>query len=358
MTSVSIAMATFNGAKHIAEQLESLASQTHRPAELVVTDDGSEDDTLRLLADFKDKSPFPVRIRRNETRLGYRRNFMLAAGLCRSDLIAFCDQDDIWRPDKLEQCKPPFLVDDVMLAFHNASVFSENGHLGYLSDGAPEPRCDRAFMSPWEYPLGFTQVFRRRLLDFAAEWERSADFNNVAEREAHDQWFFFLASVLGKVVYLPQPLVQYRQHGSNTCGWAPQSKIAGLRDRMALGPYYQVSRPRGAEARLRFLTSQKENLAAASASQIERAIAFYTKLDRDMRSRRPVYGAGNLENRLTSVIRLLWHGSYASKAQGGFGMRGLIKDLLVGVPISGLLLRRAMEDKHGVGFAQQWRIDH
>src|ERR1700730_9787095 len=104
MMSVSIAMATYNGEQHIKRQLESLAVQTHPPRELVVTDDASDDHTVLVLTSFGKHAPFPVRVYRNSTRLGYRRNFMLAASLCNSELIAFCDQDDVWYPEKLATC--------------------------------------------------------------------------------------------------------------------------------------------------------------------------------------------------------------------------------------------------------------
>ena len=72
MTSVSVAMATFNGARYIRRQLDSPAAQSELPAELVVTDDGSTDGTLDVVEDFARAAPFPVSIRKNPTGLGYR----------------------------------------------------------------------------------------------------------------------------------------------------------------------------------------------------------------------------------------------------------------------------------------------
>ena len=101
MNSVSIAMATYNGKSYIGEQLASLANQSVAPAELIVTDDCSNDGTLDVIGHFAITAPFPVRIFKNERRIGHRENFMHAASLCTSDLIAFCDQDYIWDPKKL-----------------------------------------------------------------------------------------------------------------------------------------------------------------------------------------------------------------------------------------------------------------
>ena len=107
-------MATYNGERFIGEQLESFLTQTILPTELVVTDDGSTDATLDIVASFAARAPFPVRIERNAENLGYQTNFMKAARLCSSDIIAFCDQDDIWLPRKIEIC---------LLAFDHPDVF-------------------------------------------------------------------------------------------------------------------------------------------------------------------------------------------------------------------------------------------
>ena len=86
---VSVAMTTFNGAPYLEEQLESLLGQRHLPAELVVGDDGSEDDTLAILQRFSQKASFPVFVHRNADRLGFRRNFIRTAERCRGELISF-----------------------------------------------------------------------------------------------------------------------------------------------------------------------------------------------------------------------------------------------------------------------------
>ena len=79
---ISIAMATYNGAKYIRDQLDTLGRQTLPPVELVVTDDGSTDATLSIVEAFSAVAPFPVRIIRNTNRLGYEENFLKAASLC------------------------------------------------------------------------------------------------------------------------------------------------------------------------------------------------------------------------------------------------------------------------------------
>src|SRR3954454_9678676 len=96
---VSVALASYNGARFIDEQLASLAAQTRPPDELVVCDDGSTDDTLDHVERFAATAPFEVRIVRNAENLGFSGNFQRVLALVRGDIVFICDQDDIWYPD-------------------------------------------------------------------------------------------------------------------------------------------------------------------------------------------------------------------------------------------------------------------
>ena len=103
---ISVAMCTYNGERYLRDQLESIASQTRLPDELVICDDLSVDSTTNIIHDFSSSSPFPVRLHINPVNLGgaakgITRNFEQASRICTGDLIAFCDQDDVWLPQKL-----------------------------------------------------------------------------------------------------------------------------------------------------------------------------------------------------------------------------------------------------------------
>jgi glycosyltransferase involved in cell wall biosynthesis len=94
-------MAAYNGEKFLEQQLQSLSKQTRLPAALIVCDDTSSDATADIIKRFSETAPFPVKLVVNEQRLGWRGNFLKSASLCASEYIAFCDQDDIWLPEKL-----------------------------------------------------------------------------------------------------------------------------------------------------------------------------------------------------------------------------------------------------------------
>ena len=109
MLSISIAMTTYNGSKYLQEQLDSFSNQTLLPNELVVVDDCSTDKTVDILNNFQRKTPFRVKIIRNnenvgsKTKYGYSQNFEKAIKNCCGDIIFLSDQDDVWFPNKIEK---------------------------------------------------------------------------------------------------------------------------------------------------------------------------------------------------------------------------------------------------------------
>ena len=85
-------------------------------------DDASTDETPRLVEAFAARAPFPVRLERNAVRLGVAGNFARALQRCTGELIATCDQDDLWLPQRLEQGVRALADPDVLLAFSDARL--------------------------------------------------------------------------------------------------------------------------------------------------------------------------------------------------------------------------------------------
>lgn len=218
--SVSVALATYNGALYLKEQLDSLAAQTYLPSELVVTDDGSSDDTLDVLAQFAATSPFPVHVHRNPARLGYRANFMRAVGFCTGSLISFCDQDDVWLPENLARVVAGFDDPDVLLVFHNALLVKADRQPISPFYATPPVRgvAPTLTLNPWMFAWGFMQTFRADLKNAMPEWRQAQCHLFPGEVLGHDMFFFLLAASLGKVRYLDEMLAEYRQHATNTVG--------------------------------------------------------------------------------------------------------------------------------------------
>lgn len=218
MQVISIAMTTYNGGRYIGEQLDSFASQTRLPEELVICDDGSTDNTAEIVAIFAANAPFAVRFVQNEERLGYNRNFAKAINLCSGDLIFVSDQDDIWFTDKIAavvsvfdtSARPLCVVNDQIIASPDGTpgdttVLGNVRRLGY---------GDR-FYGP-----GCCTAIHRRLLQLVAPFP--------GDVVAYDHWLNVFPSLLGARALHEQPLQLYRRHESNTSNSAFAQKRPGL----------------------------------------------------------------------------------------------------------------------------------
>lgn len=217
---VSVALATYNGAPYLAQQLDSLARQTLLPAELVACDDQSTDDTVALLRAFSATAPFPVRVEVNARRLGYADNFLKAAGLCQSDHVALCDQDDVWLPAKLATGMDRLTTDGSVLALHRSTMTDaelrsyDTLDQGIAADAVFEPFAIDPYITGW----GNTMLFARALLGRVPADRRPRQPENPDRILSHDTWIYTLAAALGRVSHIAEPLLLYRQHGRNAQG--------------------------------------------------------------------------------------------------------------------------------------------
>jgi glycosyltransferase involved in cell wall biosynthesis len=247
--SVSVAMCTFNGSRYLSEQLESIACQTLRPAEMVVCDDGSQDDTLALLENFAVRMEFPVRIYRNERNLGSTKNFEQAIGLCRGEFIALCDQDDWWSPAKLEtlaaellDSKAGGLFSDGMMMDEGSRLTGEtlwgvnrfsnkNGRFNWSSERTNAISVLLRFPVVTGATLIFRSSLREQMLPFPKEW-------------VHDGWIAWMLVLHSRLRAVAKPLIRYRLHGSQQVGLPGRSAAARLRRARATGmrEYREIQR--------------------------------------------------------------------------------------------------------------------
>ena len=212
---LSIALCTYNGGAHLGPQLDSLLAQTRPPAEVVAFDDGSADDTVERLKRFAAVAPFPVHVHATTDRLGPAKNFDRAIAACTGEVIACCDQDDVWRADKLAVMAAAFeRQPDLGFAFSDAEAIDADGKpLGYrLWDGvAFTPAMRRQFakgrgfdaLVRYNVVTGATLAFAARLRPLVLP---------IGPGWMHDGWIALLASAVAPAVAIAEPLIGYRQH--------------------------------------------------------------------------------------------------------------------------------------------------
>jgi len=200
---VSIALCTYNGADYLSQQLDTLVNQTYSPIEIVVVDDCSTDNTYAILTAYAVKYP-QFKLHRNEQNLGFVKNFERAVKLCTGELIALCDQDDIWHTEKIA-LQVEALKDNVFV-YHDSEFIHEDGAsmnkkmsdlMNFYRGGDP-----LAFLF-FNCVSGHAILMKRKLIDEALP---------LKEGYFHDWWLAYVATNIGTIDYIPQCLVSYRQH--------------------------------------------------------------------------------------------------------------------------------------------------
>jgi glycosyltransferase involved in cell wall biosynthesis len=229
MPSIAILLCTYNGARFLPAQLASLADQSFTDWRLIVSDDGSSDDTLAIVSEHKDRlGTAPVDIR-NGPRQGFVKNFLsLACDPALSfDYYAYCDQDDVWEPGKLARAverlssRPAHIP--AMYCSRTMLIDEEGRTCGYSRAYRRKPSFHNALVQ--SIASGNTIVFNeaaRRLL---------MSCGSAAKIPSHDWWTY------GEVYYDQTPQVRYRMHGENVIG-----TNTGLRNRIRR--LYMLSRGR------------------------------------------------------------------------------------------------------------------
>lgn len=214
---IAVALCTYNGERFLNEQLAGIAAQTLQPNELIVCDDVSTDDTAVIVERFVATCPFSVRFHRNEANIGPARNFGQAIGLCNSDIIAFSDQDDVWKPNKLAVVHATFEQDaELALVFTDGDEVDEALRpLGVrLSDSG---RIDEAVRRTMSSGAAFEYLLRRNVATGATMAIRSSLRDLVLPVPEgiltyHDAWIVQLAAAASKIAYVPEALMLYRRH--------------------------------------------------------------------------------------------------------------------------------------------------
>ena len=334
MISISVAMATFNGAKFLPEQLDSIRNQTLSPKELIVTDDGSSDGTIEIIKEFAVSSPFPVRLICNSSRMGYRANFMNNFEHHDADVIAVSDQDDIWDIRKLEIAARSFLNPNVTLFCHDAWLVDDSGsQIGEADVIKLPPNNPPLSFYPLVNPLGFAIVFRRDLMDLSKFWNLSIDTWERGNRMAHDQWLSFIASSYGTIVFSDEKLVSYRQHANNTYGWKKASVFAQYTAKLRNpGLTYQLLADT-VSARAHILELASSEVPLEWQGRSVEAARRYRQLSRRLALRSEIYLGDKLLSRMRALSALYKDGAYSRSTPWDLSQASLARDLIFGTAL-------------------------
>lgn len=212
--SISVCMATYNGAKFIKQQVDSILQQIGAEDELVISDDGSTDKTIEILESFQDSR---IKLFRNiRNKIGLKpvelatTNFEKALSHATGDVIFLADQDDIWLPNKVKVCMNYLRDYDIIM--HNFEIVNENlEHIGF-------PKIGREYeFSLWKSLFstcpfhGCCLVFKKAVLKKALPFPKNL--------QSHDRWIGWIGCFKFKYkIITPEILLRYRRYGGNISG--------------------------------------------------------------------------------------------------------------------------------------------
>jgi hypothetical protein len=225
---VDILMASYNGEKYIAEQIESILSQSYKDWKLIITDDCSNDNTFKIAKEYAEKYPDKIKVFQNAENSGNAgNNFFNMIKKSNADVIMTCDQDDIWLDDKIEITVRAFEnVSEPMLVHTDLKIVDENGNV------LKESMINAQHILPLRNKPNQLIVQNTVTGCVMALNKELADIIKVPQGQpVHDWYIAVIASLFGKIKYINKATILYRQHSDNYCGSVDMESMEYLTDR-------------------------------------------------------------------------------------------------------------------------------
>lgn len=218
MEKVDVLLATYNGEKYLKEQIDSILEQTYSDFRLLISDDGSTDGTRKILEEYKNKDS-RIQVFFQESNLGVVKNFEFLLKKVESAYYMFSDQDDIWKAEKIEKSLNKIENDNCDLVYSDLEVVDEKLNVTYESYWKLKGIYNKIkkynnFESLYlnNFVTGCTIISKKELID------TYLPLPNTSKYVLHDYWISLILSQNGKIDYIEEPLIKYRQHKNNKVG--------------------------------------------------------------------------------------------------------------------------------------------
>lgn len=222
MAEIAVLIATYNGERYLCELLESILNQTFPDIQIYIHDDASKDNTISIIQEYQSRYPEKIRQLIYPATGSSCANFMSMLSYVKEPYVMFCDQDDVWLPEKTEILyremkksetenagKPCLVFSDLFVVDSKLQIIS-NSFMHYTSRNPYQTEYKRILMK--NVAPGCTMLLNRNLIQEAIKC------TDVTKIGMHDAWVMLIAGLLGKISFIDMPLIYYRQHQENVVG--------------------------------------------------------------------------------------------------------------------------------------------
>ncbi len=216
---IDVLLATYNGEKYLKEQIDSILNQTYSNIRLVISDDCSKDNTREIIKEYEEKDDRVISYF-HEKNLGYVKNFEFLLTKVENEIYMLSDQDDVWLPTKIEHTYNKMVETNADLVFTDLEVVDENLKMMYpsfndymkLSRKIKKYKNDYRLQYLYNCVTGCTLMSKKKFLDMILPIPTQSKY------AIHDTWIATAIANNGKVEYLDEKTILYRQHGNNQVG--------------------------------------------------------------------------------------------------------------------------------------------
>ena len=215
---VDILMATYNGGAFVGEQIESIRKQTDGNWRLLVHDDGSTDETVAIVKQYAAADARIKLVEDGVSGLGVAKNFIHLLKYSDAEYVMFCDQDDVWLPDKVEKMRAEISKKDnnrPQVVYSNAYLWNPTKGIISNRNTLTYPRNLRQLLFLNTGIQGAASIFNRKAKELL--------MCELPYYAMHDHALLLCLITMGEVGYMDEPLMYYRQHEHNVTGNAPGS---------------------------------------------------------------------------------------------------------------------------------------
>ena len=216
---IDILLPTYNGEKYIKEQLDSILQQTYQNIRIIISDDCSKDSTPEILKQYSEKDKRII-VYLQEQNLGVVKNIEFLLKKVENNFYMLSDQDDVWKPEKIEKSLETLKKEKADLVFGDLEVVDQNLKTIYPSFGDFMLLNRKIHKTINSYKLnyfyncvtGCTVIAKKETI------EKILPLPQKSKYLIHDHWIGLMASLNGKLAYMDEKYIKYRQHGDNQVG--------------------------------------------------------------------------------------------------------------------------------------------